>query len=314
MQNRCLGVFLVFLAAPFVILSIMFISSLNLLKVDYYKDLLVKTDSYNKITSMAHNTQSDNPLVKSLTSDVNSKWVRTSVEYNLDVAGNFINKKSNNANFMLDLAPFRADIAKQLPAGINISVPDQLSYDTYSNFLLTFKEALVTAEPQISQKDLENLDNLINSSDKLSSKTNQDLINIRRGINFYKISGTIVIALTILWLFLIAILARKHLPAIPRWIGQALFLPSLFFVLTILLLKQVLLNISPLNNVNMSSDLKSIFQSIYLTFTKGTLDNLIFYGSITIIIGFLLVIVSYIWDYAYRNRSQEQIAHAMAQK
>lgn len=309
MQNKCLGIFLVVLVLPLVILSIIFISTNSLFKSSFYKNTFRSTDSYNKVSqivSQSINKAGNQPgnITIAIFQNADAGWYKTNIEDNLDEFFSYVNNQKPQANFSIDLKPLGLEtiLSKNadLPAEAIQLIPDQLTFNSYSQFMTDLKriysqDSNLARSPEIVKKDLENINSQITQGKDLEKKTNQNLLNIKNGLHYTKIGIYIIYGLTILILILIGVAARHYSPAIFRWVGEALVVPSTILAIISYFAARLLTStLNPLNAVKMSADLKLLLSPIYISTLNILFNNIMKMAFIVGFIGLIFILFSYI--------------------
>jgi len=309
LQNKCLGVFLVVLAFPLVILSIFFISTNNLFKSSFYKNIFRSTDSYNKtsqIVSQSIDKTSTQPgdFTVEIFQNADGTWYKTSIENNLDEFFLYANNKKTQANFSIDLKPLglKTILSKNsdLPADAVKLIPDQLTFASYVQFMTDLRRIYSqnldpATMPETVKKDLENIDAQIKQGKDLENKTNQNLLNIKKGFKYARIGIYIVYGLTILILVLIGVAARKYSPAIFRWAGEALVIPSAFVaIISYFAVRLLTTTFNPINSAKFTIDLKQLLSPIYISLVSILFNDIMKTSFIVGFLGLIFIIFSYI--------------------
>ena len=309
MQNKCLGVFLVVLAFPLVILSIFFISTNSLFKSSFYKNIFRSTDSYNKTSQIVSqsinktNTQSGDFTI-AIFQNADGAWYKTNVENNLDEFFLYVNNKKPQANFNIDLKPLglKTILSKNsdLPKDAVNLIPDQLTFASYIQFMTDLKRIYSqNTDPSIAsetvKKDLENIDTQIDQGKNLENKTNQNLSNIKNGFHYARIGIYIVYGLTILILVLIGVAARHYAPAIFRWVGEALVIPSAFIALISYFAAHLFTTtLNPISTAKFTIELKQLLSPIYISVVSVLSNDIMRISFIVGFVGLIFIIFSYI--------------------
>lgn len=304
MPNKCLGAFLIFLAFPFILLTIFFLSTQQLYQSSFYKNIFSSTNSYSKIASSINQTETDNTLVKAITSDITPAWVKTNTESNLDKFFAYVNHDTNTLSPGLDIRPFKSDIQNQIPKGINITVPDELSLDTYNAFLTDISNNLnsLSQNAQLNSDESASIKQQINSSINTKTQISQNFSNIRKGFTYFKYISYTIFILTFLLLVLIAFIARRYPPAAFSFLGQALFYPSVFLALLMFLLSEVMSHYSPFNSISISTQVKQIISPIYDAFLGKIIFNMEILSIILAVIGLIYIIIFFVYGAFYHKK------------
>ena len=309
MQNKCLGVFLVVLVIPLVILSIVFFSTRGLLKSPFYKNILQKTGSYNKVSqsvvqSTLKNQNQTDDITNTILQNADANWYQANFEKNLDEFFLYVNGQKSEGNFSLDLQSLgiKNSLAKnsEIPPEAIQLIPDQLTFSSYLQFMTDLKKiytqnAGLAVSSEIVQKDLENINRQIQQGTELQKRTEQNLANIKNIFYYTKLGVYIVYGLTLLILILIGIAARHYAPAIFRWVGEALVIPS--FVISLILFfsqRLLLVTLNPLNTIKLSAETKQLLMPIYSAVISTLYNDVLKTIFVVGLIGLFLVIISYL--------------------
>lgn len=238
MRNKVLGVFLVIITVPFIILSIFTMAFSSLKNPLFYKQVFQKYDVYNSATlairSLPAATDNKNfwsAVIPQITSD----WLRENTVTNLDNFNLYLTEKNANFDFYLNIAPFKDDIIKNMPTGLNpTDIPDKLTFSNYGDILNKLQETQSTLTQQASNSSNQ-IENQININNDLQKQFSSNSSNIKTGFRLFNIYSYILYAIAVLLLALIGIAARRNLKSMFRWLAATLlisnglvFIPAFF--------------------------------------------------------------------------------------
>jgi hypothetical protein len=271
--------------------------------------MLAQTDTYTKVDNLISSTQTDDELTKSFINGITPQWLRQNIEPNLDNTFAFINKKTNDIVLSVDITPFRANIEKQIPSGVKITIPDKLTFESYNKFIADLKTNYVNqgTGTTASTKDLASFDKQIKSSFDLKEQIRNNLLNVQKGVNYFKISSYIIIGLTLFLLIMIIVLARRSVTAIFNWTGQAIFYPSIIFTGILFGINLLINNWSPFYGIEMQNDTLIIVQPIYDYTIRNIIHNMLFYSIISVILGALLIIIAIVLNLTTKNKGVQNV-------
>jgi hypothetical protein len=305
-HNKCLGVFLIFLAFPFVVLSILELSFFrDFTRSQFYKTILKQSNSYQGTSNLIGKNEvpSQTNIVSMLSQSINAQWLQANTEQNLDNFFAFLNGKTSQANLSINLSSLKANLkpTTDVPQDVINLIPNQLSIDSYQTFLTNLEQEIKkqsagdAISTQMAQQDISNIQNQIQNTNNISGQYQNNLNNIKRGFFLSKIVGFAILAVTLLLLLFIGLAARTDISAVTRWIGNALVYPAgLMVVFFYILGRGSPLCIKAINNLNASADIKNILRGIGSSAIQNiSLDGMKIAGAF-FIGGLILIIISYL--------------------
>ncbi|OGD57439.1 hypothetical protein A2V71_03395 [Candidatus Berkelbacteria bacterium RBG_13_40_8] len=302
MQNRCLGVFLIFLVVPLVFLSILEIVFLSdFTSSRFYKNLLTKNNSYSQSAELIQkgNIESGNFLADAA-QNINASWLQENVEYNLDALFNFLGGKTATSQMSINLTNLKKNLTPipDLSADAIAMIPDRLTFDSYKTFLEDLKgdlEKQSQGQQALIAQDIEDINSQIQTVDNLSAQFDNNLSSAKQAFFLAKVIAYVIFALTLMLLVIIAIICRRHPPAIFRWVGDALFIPALVLFLATLFSQQLITNyLSPLRIFKLTQETQSLVVPLYRTSINEIFSDIIKISFIVAFIGLSFIVLSYI--------------------
>ena len=291
MRNKCLGAFLVFITIPLVALSILLVSSFSFFRVEMYKELLTSSNAYEKIVLLIPRDNADDDLLNSIYKSVDAKWLKTNFEKNADLLFAFLNGKTNSFDFDVDISALKTDLHVAMPELKNLNLPDTLSVQSYQNVLNQLGKTLSD-----NKMDLQEITNQLQNAEKFQAEFENNLKTTQTSIKFYKIGTYIVIGLTLILLCLIGIVSRYYPPAILRFVGLTLLIPSGLLAIFTMLTKNLLVNwYNPLTKIELSEPVRALINPIFNKLVANTTNQIIVISLVIAMIGILMTIGSFIW-------------------
>lgn len=301
MQNKCLGVFLVFITIPLVILSIFLLGSTKLTSPKYYKDLFKKSNSYTLAIKALPKGDSANPetgdILTAISTNATSEWLEKNISTNLDQFDAFLNNRSAKLDPSIDISIFKDELASNLPTEFQEMIPNTFSFTTYNEYLKNATDLFSSASkstPGTSEVDMNSLKKQLQSAKNAQEKFNQNSKSIKTGYRRGKIITFVIYALTILLLAVIATAARHYIPAIFRWTGQTLFIGGLFSLITAFLIQYFAKNYDLIASFKLTIETHQLIVPIYRNLTNDITTKIIWISFLIAGIGLISVIVSYI--------------------
>ncbi len=146
MQNKCLGVFLIFLAIPLMVLSILeLVFITNFTSSLFYKTLLTKSNSYSYAEKLLQQSNIEQgTFIADMAQNINASWLKQNTEKTLDEFFKFLNGKTNSKDISIDLTMLKKNLTPttSLPADAIATIPDKLTFDSYEKFLENLRSDL----------------------------------------------------------------------------------------------------------------------------------------------------------------------------
>jgi len=305
MHNKCLGVFLVFLTFPFIILTILNFSFFrNFTSSNFYKIVLSQSNAYQETSNLVQKTYnpSETNILTMLSQSINSGWLKTNTEQNLDGLFSFLNGQTPQANLSIDLTSLKNNLkpTTDAPEEVIAIIPNQLTIDSYKTFLTNLEQVIKkqsagdAISSQLAGQDIANVQNQLQNANNISGQYQNNLNNIKRGFMLSKIFGYVILGLTLLMLLFIALAARRDVAGIFRWIGNALVYPgavmsAFFYILS----KGKPTCIKVISSLNTSLEVKNTLEGVAgSAIQKISHDGMIIAFSV-FGAGILLIIISY---------------------
>lgn len=312
MQNKCLGVFLIFLAIPLVILSILeLVFITNFTSSLFYKNLLLKSNSYSQAEKLLQQSNVEQgSFLSDMAESINASWLKQNTENTLDEFFKFLNGKTTSQNISIDLTAFKKNLTPtpDLPADAITMIPDKLTFNSYKKFLEDLKSDLETqsqGQAALVSQDIADINNQIKEADNLSKQFDNNLSTIKRSFFFTKVMAYIIFGLTLLILIIIALISRSFPPAIFRWVGDALFIPAGFLTLVAFAFQNILTrSLDPLRMLKLTIETRNFLLPLYKTLLSHIFSDIIKISFIIALIGLSFIIFSYILPLFIKRETQ----------
>lgn len=222
MRNKVLGVFLVLITIPFIILTIFTITFTNLKNPLFYKKVLDKHSIYNSATLAIRSlpvASDNNNFFSAVIPQITTAWLKENTEKNLDNFNLYLKGKTATYDFYLNIAPFKAQIVKNMPGLSESDIPDKLTLSSYSQILEKLQENQTTSLTKQSDTSSQ-IEKNLNLQDQFSKNTGQ----VKKGIGYFNIGSWVTIGLTLMLLILIGLAARRNLKSLFRWLAATLLI------------------------------------------------------------------------------------------
>lgn len=225
MRNKILGVFLVLITIPFIILTIFTITFTNLKNPLFYKQVLDKHSIYNSATLSIRSlpvASDSNNFFSAVIPQITTSWLKENVETNLDNFNVYLKGKNSTYDFYLNIAPFKAQIVKNMPGLSANDIPDKLTLSSYSQILekLQANQTGLVKNSDTGSDVGSQIEKNINLQDQFSKNTSQ----VKKGIGYFNIGSWVVIGLALVLLILIGVAARRNLKSMFRWLAATLLI------------------------------------------------------------------------------------------
>lgn len=275
MKNKCLGCFLLFLAFPFIMLSIVNLSTEQLSHSKFYKDLFRKTETYNNAINLIQSTNtSGNPMVAAI-GEAGAPWLQKNIETNLEAAFSYLEGKTKTLNFNLDIIPLK----KTLPQGVDL--PDIITPQTMTDFGNQMNELTKQTAVEGGQ------------APDFNQQFNKNLERSHKAYNASRIGRFVIYFLTLLLLFFIGLVAKSDWPAIMRWEGVALMIPGLCSEILVLITMFLLKMVNLAKMFNMTPEVDKLVNPLFVGATSIILSQIQLISLIVAGTGLLVIITSY---------------------
>lgn len=185
MRNRCLGVFLIFLAFPFVVLSIIELTFIHdFTSSNFYKNVLNKSNAYSTSSKMiSEATKENDDVISMLANNIDETWLKENVDKNLDEFFQFVNGRKTNTDFELDLSSLKTGLKPNSETSQEMidAIPDTLSFETYKQYLINFQTELNKEGQGELLNAASGIDNQIQEADKIENQLDNNLQNVKKG-------------------------------------------------------------------------------------------------------------------------------------
>lgn len=291
MQNKCLGVFLVVLAIPFVSASILMLALRPLNSADFYKKILNQTNTYQKLAQNPALSQSpkENNFLGFLLYNANADWYQANIEKNLDALFGFLNKENSRLEVGIPTDLLKKNVAanSQFPPQLLSAVPDELTTTTYLQLVKEMSKIAGNAAGGEFEKGVQD-------ATRLDQQFQQ---NSQVGQKFYsysKLSGFLVYILTLLILLCIALAARCYPPAIFRWVGEALIIPSALVGLTFFLIQPFFADALNQTLTKLPTETQQIVNPLVSAAVQDILNRIQRVAMTVSMVGLIMLVISYI--------------------
>lgn len=301
MQNKCLGVFLVFSAIPLVMLSIFILGTSKITTTQYYKELFKKSNAYElaikALPKTEDKTKENENMISLISANATPMWLETTITKNLDQFDAYINNRATALDPSIDISSFKDDFSSQLPTEMQEIIPDVISFSTYTNYLNNANQLITNtlkSAPGAGQDEIAGIDKQMSDIKNTEQKFNQNANSVKIGLHYGKIISYIIFTLTLLMLIVIALAARHYVPAIFRWTGQTLFISGLLTLIMALLAQYITKNYNFLSSLKISAEVKQLITPLYNNILTDITSTTIKISFLVTVIGLISVITSYI--------------------
>lgn len=250
MKHKCLGLFISFLLFLSIISFVGLVQVKSLLNAKVFLQILDQAKIYEKITDIGKQiNQTAGPddstlqktIINAYSKSLDPDWTRKIVSENIPQFFDYLNNKTKTLNISIDLAHFKANLTNNYPdaAREEISALPACGQDQ------TFKEnEIPDCLPAGTSADQANASITSGDFDELIAEVpniyqiteqNQTIKHIKRDFDIINYGFWVLLVFCLLMVLLLIFLGRGDWPAIFRWSGTSLVVPSaLLIVLDIL--------------------------------------------------------------------------------
>lgn len=303
MKNKALGIFLVILAIPLVIISILQFSTWGMFQADFYKKILNDSNSYSNWSDALQeqaNSQEKNILLEAV-KNTDENWLKNTTESNLNKVFAFLEGKVETLDFSIPTANLKNNLINEgyISESAQKAIPDNISIQNYAEFLKDLKiislqqaNAFGTTVPA---EFFNQFDQSIVAAESFKNNFNKQTVIAKRAYQIAIFVSYAVFALTIFILLFIAIAARHYPPAIFRWVGQALLIPSTILTIVALLVQKLINDYFQTSYVKLPNVLQVAFTPLINTSLSTVFGNIAKISLYATLFGLFLILLSYLW-------------------
>jgi hypothetical protein len=302
MKNKALGVFLVILAIPLVIISLLLISNWGMAHADFYKNILNQSKTYSNWSDVLENTapEDKNILLETL-KNTDEAWLRTNTEKNLNMVFAYLEGKAETLDFSIPTANLKTNLIKDgyISEEAQKAIPDNISVQNYADFLKDLKiislqqaNAFGTTVPA---EFFNQFDQSVVAAEMFKDNFNKQAATAKRAYQIAIFAGYAIFALTIFFLLCIAIAARHYPPSIFRWVGEALLIPSTILTIAALLIQKLINDYFQASYIKLPETLQVAFTPLVNTSLATVFGNIAKISLYATLLGLFLILMSYLW-------------------
>lgn len=295
MKHKGWLIFLTIFTYPLIVFSIIFLANTGFLKSSFYKNLLNRASTYQNLENVIKSSEYENELLHEITNNIDSSWIKTNIEGNLDIFFGYANSKTPSADFYLDIKPFKNELEALFPAELDLNIPDTLTFTNYKTFVLDLeKQASAFSSDELQ---INNSTSQIESINNAEKQTIENTNNVKTGLNYYRLISYAVLIFTVILLLLIILLAMNYPPGIFRYLGICLIYPAVSIIIVLIFLRELFLRWNWLKKIEMPIEYYNLSNDLYTVFIGDIIYRTIGASLIALFISLVLIIVSYIYGH-----------------
>jgi len=311
MKHKCLASFLVLLlffsiSGIIVFYQVQKLTSANfLIKILNESRIYNNIDSFGKIIEQGNQDQSPQSKIyfQALAKNIDPNWVKSQIEVNLPKFMDYLNSSNPNLDITFDLRKYKENLPQNFREAIAETASDlppcQEGQAQIEDNFPTCLPTGVSAEQistQISAADIQSLVNEVHDTYNLSEvvkNPDKTFSQVRLILKILNIGLIVSVILTIILLGLLVILGLSYRPAILRWTGVALVLPSGLNLLLDGVYQLVQPNIQGAVLKGLNPQVLPIISPIIGTLSQNLMKPGFLISAIIFSVGFILIILSY---------------------